>query len=171
MVLLGHHDQTLAEVDPDAMRRDLVTLIRTHRPEIVLTFDPNGFNGHVDHVAISRFTSDAIAAAADPRWLPETGPAHQASRLLWPAPMTPAEAVKAAYVGDLAGVDFVVDVTRWKDIKAAALAAHETQHASVEKHFFHQPDADKILSVELFRQAWGPALPSRPARDVRAGLS
>jgi LmbE family N-acetylglucosaminyl deacetylase len=170
MVLLDYHDRTLADADPADMRSRLVRLIRQHRPAIVLTFDPNGFNRHVDHIAISRCTSDAIAAAADQRWLADAGPAHEVGRLLWTAPISPADAIRTANLDAQPGVDFVVDVSAWKKVTAAALRAHQTQHVSVDTHFFSQPDVDQVLSVEMFRQAWGPPVTSRPARDVRAGL-
>ena len=41
----------------DEIRRTLVSILRAERPELVFTFDPNGFNAHPDHVAISRFQS------------------------------------------------------------------------------------------------------------------
>ena len=170
VVLLDHHDQRLGDVDPVEMRRQLVPIIRRHRPAIVLTFDPNGFNNHIDHVAISRFAFDAIAAAGDHRWCPETGPPHHVERLLWPSPLAPADAVRLPHLEAEPGVDFLLDISPWKDVKAAALRAHETQHESVETHFFQHPDADRILSIEMFRQGYGPPLESRPAGDVRVGL-
>lgn len=42
-------------------------LLRHHRPHVVVTYDPQGGHGHADHVAISRFTTDAISAASDAR--------------------------------------------------------------------------------------------------------
>src|SRR5581483_801784 len=69
--LLPYEDQKLAEAPIEEIRRYLVEAIRKTRPQIVITFDPNGTNQHPDHVAISRFTLDAIAAAADRRWYPE----------------------------------------------------------------------------------------------------
>src|SRR5262245_34721061 len=64
---LGYRDKELASAPADEIRRTLVTIIRNERPTVVFTFDPNGMNGHPDHVAISRFTGDAVAAAADSR--------------------------------------------------------------------------------------------------------
>ena len=72
--LLGYRDRELSEAPPAAVRTALVAIIRRERPSIVFTFDPNGFNVHPDHIAISRFTSDAIAASADPRWDPAWNP-------------------------------------------------------------------------------------------------
>src|SRR6185436_15925293 len=85
--ILDYRDRELAEAPPDDIRRSLVSLIRRVRPSIVATFDPNGFNVHPDHVAISRFRSDAITAAADPRWYPDTGDCHAVPRLVWTPPI------------------------------------------------------------------------------------
>lgn len=169
--LLGYVDRELAAAPPADVRRSLVALIRRLRPAIVVTFDPNGFNVHPDHVAISRFTSDAIAAAADGRWDPEAGAAHAVSRLLWTPPFPPWEAVHGGAVAERAGADFVLDVWPWRDRRAAALRAHRTQHLSTGKYFFNQPDVDRILSIEVWRQAWGPPLRVRPLPDVMDGLA
>jgi hypothetical protein len=42
---------------------------------------------------------------------------------------------------------------------------------SINRHFFDLPDVDTILSMETFRQAFGPALPSRPATDIFESIS
>jgi N-acetylglucosamine malate deacetylase 2 len=168
--LLDYRDRELAEAPPDEMRRALVPLIRRLRPSVVVTFDPNGFNQHPDHVAIGRFTSEAIAAAADPRWLPEAGEPHTVPRLLWTPPFPPWEAVAVDRLDRQPGADFVLDVSAWRERKAAALRAHRTQHLSIEKYFFNQPDPDRVLSVETWRQAWGPPLARRPSGDLLEGL-
>jgi LmbE family N-acetylglucosaminyl deacetylase len=151
--LLGYNDKELAAAPPDEMRRKLAGLIRAEAPEVVFTFDPNGFNVHPDHVAISRFTSEAIAAAADARWYPELGPPHAVSSLLWTTPLEPWQEASAT-VGDEPGVDIVLDVSAWAGKKEAALRAHRTQHKSVEHHFFSKANLKQVLSVETWRRAW-----------------
>jgi LmbE family N-acetylglucosaminyl deacetylase len=168
--LLDYRDRELSDAPLKEVRRTLVTLIRREQPSVVLTFDPNGFNGHMDHVAISRLTSDAIAAAADPRWYPGTGTAYSVRRLLWTPPFGPWEAVGPDDAGAQAGADFVLDVSAWRDRRAAALCAHRTQHLSVNKYFFEQPHADRVLATESWRQAWGPPLPKLPASDILQDL-
>src|SRR5205814_3612027 len=84
---LGYVDQQLAAAPPDEIRRKIVQSIRRARPEIVVTFDPNGGNLHTDHVAISRFAADAVAAATDSRWYPDAGEAHSVRRILWTTPL------------------------------------------------------------------------------------
>ena len=71
--VLDHREKHLSEASADGMREALVRRIRGYRPHVVISFDPNGMNGHPDHVAIARFTIDAVAAAADPRWMDAAG--------------------------------------------------------------------------------------------------
>lgn len=168
--LFDFGDKRLAEASVDGIRSKLVAAIRRWRPDVVLTFDPNGFNLHADHIAISRFTSDAIAAASDGRWHPEAGPAHVVRRVLWSSPLPPWSASRSPDLSAEPGADFVLDITPWREIKRRALRAHRTQHASIDRHFFNQPDVDQILSVEVYRQAWGPPLARRPSDDIFEGL-
>lgn len=166
--LLGYRDRELAEAPADVVRRALVAVIRRERPSVVFTFDPNGFNLHPDHIAISRFTSDAVAAAADSRWLPEAGAPHIVRRLLW-TPLLPPWEPQAAD-GEEPSADFVLDIAPWRDRKREALRAHRSQHLSIDRCFFSQPDLDRVLSAETWRQAWGPPVARRPERDIFAGL-
>lgn len=168
--LLDYRDRELSAAPPNEIRRALVMLLRHYRPAVVITFDPNGFNVHPDHVAVSRFTSDAVAAAADARWFPDAGTPHAAQRLLWTPPIAPWDAARSANLDAEAGVDFVIDIAPWSRRKAEALRAHRTQHHSTEKYFFSQPDLDRILALECYRQGWGPPLQARPSDDIFCGL-
>ena len=164
--LLGFRDQELANAATDEIRRKLVAILREEKPAVVFTFDPDGFNRHPDHVAISRFTSDAIAAAADPRWYPDTGEPHVVRRLLWTPPIAPWDEPDDVALAKLPGADFVVDVSAYRERRAAALRAHRTQHLTIDRYFFDRPDCDRILSREIWRQGFGPAPRQRPAHDV-----
>jgi LmbE family N-acetylglucosaminyl deacetylase len=168
--LLDYRDRELADAPPDEIRRSLVSVIRRWRPEVTLTLDPNGFNLHPDHVAISRFTSDALSVAADARWHPELGDGHMVQRLLWTPPFPPWDAVAAPGLDARFGADFIIDVSLYRQRRAAALRAHRTQHVSIDKYFFQQPDPRRILDSEIWRQAWGPPLTTRPSRDIMEGV-
>jgi N-acetylglucosamine malate deacetylase 2 len=164
--LLGYRDRELSAAPPDEVRRRLVHLIRAERPQVVVSFDPNGGNLHPDHIAISRFATDAVAAAADPRWHPESGPPHEVARLAWVPGRRPWQLVRESDIGACPGADFVIDVSAWSARKLAALRAHATQHRSVERNFLSQPDGERLLGTEIFRQAFGPALSDRPVGDL-----
>ena len=169
--LLGLKDRKLAATDPEMIRKQLIHLIRLYQPNLVITFDPNGFNLHPDHIAISRFTSDAIAAAADPNWLPNEGNPHQVERLLWTSPLLPEELGHREKLIGHPGIDFVVDVKCWAKNKAEALKVHRTQHLSIDRIWFDPPNLAIRLSNESFRQAWGPLLKRRPQDDLFVGMN
>lgn len=162
--LLPYEDQQLWAAPVDDIRREIVAALRGQRPEIVITFDPNGANQHSDHIAISRFEVDAVSAASDPRWYPETGAAHTVGRVLWPSPVP---AFKLGQISNLAqqpGIDILVDIGRFRERKEAALRAHRTQFPGLSKIF----SAESAFSFEAFRVGWGARLPSVPADDLFA---
>ena len=168
--LLDYRDRELPDAPPADIRRAMVAVIRRTRPALVLTFDPNGFNVHPDHVAISRFATDAIAAAADPRWGPDAGVPHRVQRLVWTPLFPPWEAATFDRLDEKPSVDFIVDVSAWIERRAAALRAHRSQHLSINRCFFDQPNLEPILATEIWRHAWGPALDRCPATDLMDGL-
>ncbi len=63
--LLDYHDQHLDRADPREAVGRIATQLRRFRPDVVVTFGPDGAYGHPDHIAISQFTTAAIVAAAD----------------------------------------------------------------------------------------------------------
>jgi LmbE family N-acetylglucosaminyl deacetylase len=168
--LLEFADRALAEAPLESVRPALVAAVRRHRPQVVLTFDPDGLNRHPDHVAVSRFALDAVTAAADPRWYPEAGAPHQVARVLWPSPVPAWEEWRPERLAERPGVDVVCPVERWSARKAAALRAHRTQHASVERYWFEGPGAADALRTETFRLGWGTPFARRPAADPLEGL-
>ncbi len=78
LYLLGHRDSGMRGSEsnrhPDALIQasfkevvdGVVRVIRRVRPQVVVTFDPNGGYGHPDHVVMHRATTEAFAAAGDP---------------------------------------------------------------------------------------------------------
>lgn len=89
--LLGYHDQQLDRADPREAIGRIVAQLRRVRPQVVVTFGPDGGYGHPDHVAISQFTTAAVVAAADPGFSAgeaNSVPSHAVSKLYymaWPA--------------------------------------------------------------------------------------
>lgn len=168
--IFDYRDRELADAGDDGIRALLVPVLRRARPSVVLTFDPSGINRHPDHIAISRFTTDAVAAAADPRWYPDAGAPHIVPRVVWTPPFPPWELGGDRRPAERPGADFAIDVSAWRERRIAALRAHRTQHLSIDKYFFDQPDLAAILDVEIWRQGLGPPLDSRPSRDLFDGL-
>ena len=67
---LDYPDGGCAGVDPAEAAERLVKVLDDVRPDTVVTFGPDGFTGHPDHVAVSAWTDVAMGrTAARPRLL------------------------------------------------------------------------------------------------------
>ena len=169
----------------------LIAIIRRVRPEVVVTFEPNGGYGHPDHIAIHKHTVAAFHAAADPNCWPEQGPAWQAARLFYTAiPRSffrrMAEQLKAlgadeseyAWLEEEGGrgwpdeeVTAVIDVSGTVEAKWSALNCHRTQFGPGNL-FRRLPEAvvKELMSSESFAQAWPERPAAAPDDDLFAGL-
>lgn len=174
LAVLDYEDKRLGEADPAAIRATLVGHLRRERPRVVVTFDPNGVTAHPDHIAISRFASDAVTAAADARWAPELGVAHRVRRVAWSSPPAPWDEWRPERLAALGGVDYVVDVSAHAAHKEAALAAHGTQQGSVRRVWYDAAARSgagrRVFDTECFRHAWGEPPRRVPAADLFEGL-
>jgi len=61
----------------------IVTHIRGIKPQVVITFGPEGSYGHPDHIAICQFATAAIVCAADPNYENDALETHSVSKLYY----------------------------------------------------------------------------------------
>ena len=122
----------------------LAALIRELRPEVIITFGPEGVYGHPDHLHMHEVVVSAVGLAADPAaeyvsvaepWKTPslyfgTFPREELLDLLnrpgSPLASLPADA-RDNLGTPLQDVTHVVDITPWSEAKRAAIAAHVTQ--------------------------------------------
>jgi len=164
--LLDYHDQHLDLANP----REVITAILEHlrrvKPDVVLTFGPDGAYGHPDHIAISQFTTAAIIAAAFPAF-PHTeidaARPHAVSKfyyLAWPqSTWTAYQAAFRKLVSTVDGVErqavpwpdweitSVIDTRNYWSTVWQAISCHELQITAYQ--------ALKSLSPEDHEALWG----------------
>lgn len=68
--LLDYLDADLDKADPKDVVSKIVAYLRRIRPQVVVTFGPDGVYGHPDHVAICQFATAAMTCAGDPDYQP-----------------------------------------------------------------------------------------------------
>lgn len=148
-VLLDYHDQQLDRAHPAKVIGEIAHEIRRLRPDIVLTFGPEGSYGHPDHIAISQFAAAAIVEAAMSGGVDAGGAEHAVPKfyyLAWPDAVL--RAFEAAFRGLASTVDGVerpavpwpdwmitteIDTgTHWQ-AAWRAVACHESQVAAYER--------------------------------------
>ena len=87
---LGYIDGDLDQAPAQSIIEEIALHIRDLRPEVILSFGPDGAYGHPDHIAISQFTTAAILKAADATFDPIKSQAHTVLKLyniLWSKPI------------------------------------------------------------------------------------
>jgi LmbE family N-acetylglucosaminyl deacetylase len=125
----GHGDGVLREVDPERLIGEVVFFLRRYRPEVVVTFGPEGApTQHRDHRAISRAATAAFFLA---------GLATEfADQLREVEPYAPARLYYCAWDPPLVGAELKalsmpvtcrVPVSDFLDTKRQAFFAHATQ--------------------------------------------
>lgn len=116
LVVLDYDDGRLDAARSGEIIEQIAGEVRRVRPQVVLTFAPDGAYGHPDHIAISQFTTAAVVAAAG-RAGPGDTPAHVVDKLYylaWPDDVW--AAYQRAFTRLVSTVDGVVrTATPWPD--------------------------------------------------------
>jgi LmbE family N-acetylglucosaminyl deacetylase len=161
---LDYVDGDLDCADPERAVAKIANEVRRVRPDVVITFGPDGVSGHPDHIAISQFTTAAVALAADSAYaLPSGAVPHRTAKLyhrVWTADETDAYQAVFGDVGiDVAGVrrhwvswpDWAITTRldtadHWREVRAA-VTSHRSQVGACQ--VLHK------LLPEEHRRLWG----------------
>ncbi len=161
--LLQYRDGELPKAEPDKIIGAILQAFEDWKPQIVITFGPEGRTSHPDHIAIHGFATEAFRRAK--------GPAAPAKLYYMAFPQSIREVISPRFPGQPdESITLTLDVSPWLEIKRRAIAAHRTQ---VRPPFAHLPEARRweILSREYYILA-ASRLPNRPdhERDLFEGL-
>lgn len=166
---LGLPDGGLAQVDADALTGEIVRHLRTHRPQVVVTFGPEGApNAHRDHRVISRVATAAFFLAGLPDAFADQleGPGafapHAPRRLYYVSwePPAPGDGVPHAVP-----LTARLDARPWDGVKRAAFEAHRTQHTHRERF-----ERISMTPAEAFALAAGVPQPRAIVEDLFEGM-
>jgi LmbE family N-acetylglucosaminyl deacetylase len=79
---LDYIDGDVDQASPAEIIEKIALHVRRIRPQVVVTFSPDGAYGHPDHIALSQFTNAALVLAADASF--ENGkPPHRVSKFYY----------------------------------------------------------------------------------------
>ena len=177
--------------DHDKALGEIVAIVREFRPTVMVTFDPSGGYGHLDHLMIHKLATEAFSVAADPHMYPDAGEPWRASRLYYASfpreGMAKFRELMAQHNpdSDFLKLDFSklgvessritnsLDVRKWMEVKQRSLQCHRTQTADIERWGILPSDLTELIrGVEHYILAAGVPLPdsSEAWGDLFAGL-
>lgn len=147
--ILGWPDGGVDKVAAARAIREIVSHIRRIKPDVVVTFGPEGAYGHPDHIAISQFATAAAVCAGDADYSAAVAAPHRVSKFYY---MAWGSAKWAAYQAAFKNLTITVDgverqATPWpewalttsidtRDVWRTvwdAVCRHETQMSIYEK--------------------------------------
>lgn len=190
-IFLDYLDGQLPIVHQGQAVGKLVRIIRDLRPQVLITFGPEGIYGHYDHLAVHRWATAAYELAADPDCFPDCAPCqpHQISKLYQRVLHQDALAARDAdgqraavlmdgvpfpFVGYPASeINAVIDVASFVEPKRQGILCHATQVGN-ESRF--ATEAEAVMADPWFRQetfrlaASSVGWPEGVENDLLAGL-
>jgi len=166
---LDYQDGQLTIVNQGQAVGRLVRIIRELRPQVLITFGPDGIYGHYDHIAVFRWATIAAGLAADPDCFPDqlqdVCQPHQVSKVYFRTlpetqlvSMADEEGKPAAVMMD--GVPFyfaarpeeeistIIDVSDYVEPKLRGIQCHATQ---VGRHNRFSDTPDEVMREHWFR--------------------
>ncbi|MET7776145.1 N-acetyl-1-D-myo-inositol-2-amino-2-deoxy-alpha-D-glucopyranoside deacetylase [Streptomyces mirabilis] len=188
----NHRAGAFWSADVDEAAEYLVEVIREVRPQVLVTYDPDGGYGHPDHIQAHRVAVRAVELAADPAVRPDLGAPWEITKVYWnraprsvveegfrrlraALPALPFE--HSAAVADVPGVveDAVVttaiDGTAYAAAKAAAMRAHATQIEVAEPWFaLSNALAQPLFTTEYYELVRGERAGPGRETDLFAGI-
>ena len=173
----------------DSAAERLAVLMHKYRPDVVVTYDDNGFYGHPDHIQANRITVAAMERTGIPAklyytavpksWFAELGQKLQELGIEFPAIGDPEDAAVPAEEGASGPEEWgtpdhlvttVVDVSGAVDQKFDSLTSHASQSDNI---FFLQMGRQafaQIMTREAFVRVTDRTGAPVPEDDLFAGL-
>jgi len=164
--LLGYVDGQTTVAPQGAAVYRIVKLLRRLKPQVVISFGPDGVYGHFDHLAVHRWATAAVQLAGQTGCWPEAGPPHPVAKFyhralrqdlvdqmeqLMGRNFVSMDGVPFPFVGYPADqITTIIDICDYAETKLAGIRCHASQLAPDNP--YRQADVKHILADPLFCQ-------------------
>ncbi len=151
--ILGYEDGKLMDANQEDCIAQIIFYIQKYRPQVLLTWPPNGLSGHPDHIAVSQWTASAYLRAK------EMGLEELSALYFLAVPETLANdlGMKQLYAIPDDEVTVTNDIESVWQEKMAAIKCHQTQAAESPILFASEEKKKKFLGYEHFYRAYANA--------------
>jgi LmbE family N-acetylglucosaminyl deacetylase len=172
---LRHPDYHLPDVPLDDLVGEVAAIVTDVRPDVVVTFGPDGLTGHHDHIRAGEATDQAFhgGGADAARLLHVAVPGSAVTRFDRQLRASGDPDREARSLLALRGVPddevaIAVDTRSVRETKLAGIEAHRTQIGELER----VPDELRwiVLDTEWFVQTWPERVAGSPAGSLLDGV-
>jgi LmbE family N-acetylglucosaminyl deacetylase len=168
LITLGYTDGKLDQDNKEEIREKIVSIILEERPDIIITFHPNGISGHRDHIITAELAKEAFWQAAKSG---NRSP-HQAKKLYYQCMVDKVAAMLGRrypgrnYYGlKLEEITTIIDTSDYTNIRLEALKCHQTQfspgtydrdaiaarfHKEFYQRYYPEPQPGELRETDLF---------------------
>lgn len=142
--LLDFHDGKLAEENPETITNHVLSLIGEVKPQVMLSFGPDGLSGHPDHITAGTCARRAYDKAGSVAALYNLA-----------VPVSLAEKLEMRQVNATPDEEIAlkVDVSSVWEIKQAAMACHATQRPATPMMSASEERRRLFFGAEFFVRA------------------
>ena len=159
LLVLDYADGMLPWIDAAALEADIHHAVERLRPDVIVTFGPDGLYWHPDHISVYERTTAVVAAmgAGAPALYYVTMPPGQmravAERAGASSEVVPGLADPDAFGAMAEPPSLVVEAGVFAARKLAAIRCHHSQMAGSPVAAIAEADAARFLGTEHFRRA------------------
>ena len=141
--LLGYMDGQLTIAPQSEAVFKIVELLRKFKPQVLMSFGPEGIYGHYDHLAVHRWATAAAQLAGDPDCWAEAGPPHTVAKFYHRAvpegqvremeerfgrSAVPMDGIPFPFLGyEMEKITTVIDISAYAEVKLQGIRCHASQ--------------------------------------------
>lgn len=147
VIFLDYLDAQLFKVNEEEVVGRLIDIINEEKPEVVITFGPDGVSGHKDHIAVSSWATKAFFEAD-----------YRPSKLYYNTVSPKFMAIiKNGDLDAITPLTTKIDVSDYIENKIKAIQCHRSQNMSLGKILsIPEEQRKRFLSKEGFHRAYPP---------------
>lgn len=171
--ILDYQDGELSSVEEHIGIADMVRLIQKIKPQVIITFGPDGGYGHPDHVALSSWVTEAVKRTKPVKKLYyyaiKKDFATNFIKHFGKIPLN-GELLEIA-VHDESYIDTTIDCRKYLEQKFAAIHCHQSQQQDTKKFdLLRKLGVKTMISQDHYHLALSRGNFPKPETDLFAGL-
>ncbi|MCL4377903.1 MAG: PIG-L family deacetylase [Actinobacteria bacterium] len=143
-IFLGYADKHLRDAPFDKITSEIIDVVEKYKPQVILTYGPDGISGHPDHIAISHFVTEAFWKTDIPKKL---------YYMVVPKSLVEATGMTNIHYVPDEEITLIINVISVLRQKLAAIHCHKSQISDSVVSVSSLRERQRFLATETFKLA------------------